>query len=143
MLQKTLEKNECQAYVPRFLRFGAPSKACLPSFESMHDVQEAVPVLDENNKTIGTITKHILIPPKETIGKFKASDFDIAVLQSAGVPLSVVNINPSRSLTYAEIERAIDKVGSLEQLAKEADRLAEERKSWFEPKTEPDVEPSK
>lgn len=124
--------GELDSYIPRALRLGLP-KSVDPSFVCMDEVSEEVPLLDDLKRPCGSLRKFRKVKSVDSIGKFKASDFDIDMLQAAGVPLSVVNINQPSSRSMEEIDNAITRLGSLEEVARKLDEQNAERDSWFRP----------
>lgn len=122
--------GELDSYVPRAVRLGLP-RSVDPSFVCMDEVSEEVPLLDELKRPCGSIKKFRRVKSVDSIGKFKASDFDIDMLQAAGVPLSVVNINQPSSRSLEEIDNAVARLGSLEEVARKLDEQNAERDSWF------------
>lgn len=131
-MAKRVIVKELSSYVPRHIRLGIPSNV-EPVFVGFHDVVETIPVLDENKRVASTFDSHKLVEPKDTIGKFKASDFDIDMLQGAGVPLDIVNINPSSSRTLGDIAVAVSKLQNLEEYASVVKKQQDELNQFFNP----------
>lgn len=124
--------EELASYVPRHIRLGLPV-GVEPCFVQKHDVVEEVPILNDEKRIVSSVSKHVLYDPKDTIGKFKASDFDIDMLQAAGVPLSIVNLR-TPGITMNQIVNNLSQIENLEEVVSKVQAQNAERESWFNPK---------
>ena len=125
-----VDAGELSSYVPRHVRLSIPPN-CEPSFDSFYDSVESIPIVDEKKRVVASSNRHVLVPAKDFIGKFKSSDFDISMLQAAGVPLDIVNMSVPASVSVEQIERVVTRLGSLEEYAKQVSSKRSEFESFF------------
>lgn len=122
--------NLIKKYVPRHIRLGL----CVgdPGIqEAMHDVVEAVPVVDSDGSVVRTYSAIKSIPVVDHMRKYKLSKFRLSALLQSGVPLKVVNINQSNIASIEQLKRVCDSIGSAEDVVQRFENERKERESWF------------
>lgn len=122
-------------YIPRHIRLGTANVAPI-SFDVVHEVQERVPILDENGNVVSFQVTHRSVPASEVLGRFEVSEFDLGTQIENGVDLKAININRSHARSIQEIEQIVSKLGSLEAYAKKVDAQNAEFDSLYKPLNE-------
>lgn len=122
-------ENLLKKYVPRHFRLGVCTG--IPEIESFQETVEEVPILDASGCPVRTERIIKRVSSDENMDKYRLSAFRLSALVSAGVPMSMVNINSS---TTAKIEDLVSICKSLDGAEKYVEMLENQRKereSWF------------
>lgn len=126
------------SYVPRHKRLGVC--AGVPDIQPFADVVESVPVLEDDGTPVRIEYVHRTVPVEDVMSQFRLSHFRLSTMIENGVPLKVVNINRSKSMDIAQLERICESVDGAERFVQKSLEYQKELQSFFNPENAKPVE---
>ena len=124
-----MAQNLLKDYVPRHLRLGV---SCgLPKVDLFQEVREEIPILDDNGNCVRLESVLVSRPANEVMQQYKLEQFKLSHMVAAGVPLKMVNINSSSSVTIDKLEKIAQDLDAADKYVKKLEEQRKERESWF------------
>ena len=127
-------KNLIKKYVPRHFRLGVCVNS--PVVDIRQDVIEKVPIVRNDGTVVSTQTILKSVPAAEVMSQYQNSAFRLSALIKNGVPLKLVNINSSSSVTIDKLYSICNSISDGEELVARFEAQRKERESWFNPSIE-------
>lgn len=124
-------KENCvlNSYVPRHLRLGLC--ASVPSIDCSIEVREPINIVGDSSELVQSRSVLRSFPADEYMSKYRLSQFRLTNLIEAGVPLKVVNINNSNSLTIERLNDICKTLDNAETFVCRSLEQQKEKESWF------------
>lgn len=124
-------KNALRKYLPRHFRLGVCCS--VPDLRNFQEIREEIPVVNDNGDTVYSKSVLKCVDADENMSKYKASAFRLSAMVENGVPLRVVNVNSSNSVTIDKLLHVCENIDSADQFIKRVLDQQKERESWLQP----------
>lgn len=125
MSKKYLLEN----YLPRHIRMG---KCCdLPKVDLFQEIREEIPILDDQGNCVRIESVLVARPANEVMQQYKLEQFKLSHMVAAGVPLKMVNINSSSSVTIDKLEKIAKDIDAADKYVQKLEEQRREREAWF------------